>query len=347
VSDARSRLQRLLLEEDTPLQDHALAVKRLARIAYSDLPETQRQEYTLEDFTQSINHPSLNHQLQARGVTSLKAALRKGEAYLRAQRLYEDPQTENKPPGGVPATTLETSLYTATDRLLALMTRAMTAMARAKAPSTAIPPEVPKRKLPPDSRKPRRPPRPRKPGKESIQGVPRRTSIRTPRHTPNRWQTPRKTGCSKRLRETFILSLANRFSQLLNPELAGEVHPDIGGKLLTPPLEGPHLQRPRKPPKKGAVPRVAKTGHTEEVRVQLHGDSYFLPEKITGRDVTFLLDSGCTTNLLSRRVFNTLPLQERRELAPYTGEPGTLADGSSIPFDGVIELTGQVRDQTV
>jgi len=34
--DARSHLQRLLRKEDTSLQDHALAVKRLARIAYSD-----------------------------------------------------------------------------------------------------------------------------------------------------------------------------------------------------------------------------------------------------------------------------------------------------------------------
>jgi len=183
--DARSCLQRLLRKEDTPLQDHALAVKRLARIAYSDLPETQRQQYTLEDFTQSLNHPSLNHQLQARGVTSLEAALREGVAYLRAQRLYEDPQTESRPPGGVPTTTLEASLHTATERLLTLMTRAMTAIAGAKASSTTTPP---------DSRKPRRPPRPREPVKESIQGVPRRKSIRTPRRTPNGWQTPRKTG---------------------------------------------------------------------------------------------------------------------------------------------------------
>jgi len=90
--DARLCLQRLLRKEDTPLQDHALAVKRLARIAYSDLPEIQRQHYMLEDFTQSINHPSLNHQLQAKGVTSIEAALREGEAYLQAQRLYETPQ---------------------------------------------------------------------------------------------------------------------------------------------------------------------------------------------------------------------------------------------------------------
>jgi len=63
--DARSRLQRLLRQEDTSLQDHAIVVKRLAQIAYSDMPETQRRHYILEDFTQSINHPGLHHQLQA------------------------------------------------------------------------------------------------------------------------------------------------------------------------------------------------------------------------------------------------------------------------------------------
>jgi len=73
--DARFRLQRLLRKEDTSLQDHAIAVKRLAQIAYSDLPETQRRGYILEDLTQSINHPGLHHQLQAKGVTSIEAAL--------------------------------------------------------------------------------------------------------------------------------------------------------------------------------------------------------------------------------------------------------------------------------
>jgi len=34
-------------------------------------------------------------------------------------------------------------------------------------------------------------------------------------------------------------------------------------------------------------------------------------------------------------------------LEPYEGEYGTLADGSCIPFYGIIELTGRVRDQTI
>jgi len=38
-----------------------------------------------------------------------------------------------------------------------------------------------------------------------------------------------------------------------------------------------------------------------------------------------------------------LSLKERKELAPYTEELGILADGSSIPFDDVIELTGRTK----
>jgi len=78
--------------------------------------------------------------------------------------------------------------------------------------------------------------------------------------------------------------------------------------------------------------------------VQPHGDSYFLPGKVAGRAVTFLLDSRCTMNLLSRRVFDALPPKEKGGIEPYTGEHGTLADGSCIPFYGIAELTGCVRD---
>jgi len=41
------------------------------------------------------------------------------------------------------------------------------------------------------------------------------------------------------------------------------------------------------------------------------------------------------------------PPKERRELAPCTGKPGTLADGSRIPFYSIIELTGRARDQAI
>jgi len=79
------------------------------------------------------------------------------------------------------------------------------------------------------------------------------------------------------------------------------------------------------------------------VSTQPYGSSYFLPGKLAGKAATFLLDTRCTTNLLSRRLFDTLSAS----LEPYKGEHGTLADGSCIPFYGVIELTGRVCDQVI
>jgi len=83
------------------------------------------------------------------------------------------------------------------------------------------------------------------------------------------------------------------------------------------------------------------------VSAQPYGSSYFLPGKLTGKAATFLLDTGCTTNLLSRRLFDTLSARERASLEPYEGKHGTLADGLCIPFYGVIELTGRVCDQVL
>jgi len=39
--------------------------------------------------------------------------------------------------------------------------------------------------------------------------------------------------------------------------------------------------------------------------------------------------------------------KERKGIEPYTEEHGTLADGSCIPFYGIIELTEPVRDQLI
>jgi len=83
------------------------------------------------------------------------------------------------------------------------------------------------------------------------------------------------------------------------------------------------------------------------VSAQPYGSSYFLPGKLAGKAVTFLLDTGCTTNLLSRRLFDTLSARDRASLEPYDVEYGTLADGSCSPFYGVVELTGRVRDQVI
>jgi len=175
----------------------------------------------------------------------------------------------------------------------------------------------------------------------------RRSSVRTPRYTPLEWRAPHQTSQPEQRPATFALPPANCFDRLPEVEPAGGVHSDIGGEEITPPRRTHCCRRPHKPRAKRARPYSAETEHAGGVRVQPHGNSYFLPGKVAGKSVTFLLDSGCTTNLLSRRVFDALLLKERREIESYTGEHGTLADGSCIPFYGIIEMTGRVRKQVI
>jgi len=61
------------------------------------------------------------------------------------------------------------------------------------------------------------------------------------------------------------------------------------------------------------------------VSTQLYGSSYFLPSKLGGKAVTFLLDTRRTTNLLSQRLFDTLSARDKASLESYEGELGMLA----------------------
>jgi len=118
---------------------------------------------------------------------------------------------------------------------------------------------------------------------------------------------------------------------------------------------------PKLPSRPQKTPIVSKTKRRPAVRTQVvspsetnrcrstqpYGSSYFLPGKILGKAATFLLDTGCTTNLLSRHLFDTLGAQKRASLEPYEDAHGTLADRSCIPFYGIITLLGRVHDQVI
>jgi len=129
-------------------------------------------------------------------------------------------------------------------------------------------------------------------------------------------------------------------------EPTGGLHWDATEEQSTPIKRTTRRRRPLNLRAGRAKPYQVEIEHEGEVRVQPHGDSYFLPGKVAGKTVTFLLDSGCTTNL-SHRVFDALPHKERRGIEPYAGEHATLADESCIPFYGIIELTRCVCDQVI
>jgi len=78
------------------------------------------------------------------------------------------------------------------------------------------------------------------------------------------------------------------------------------------------------------------------VSAQPFEGSDFLPGKLAGTAATFPLDIRCTTNRLSRRIFDPLSARDGANLEPYKEEHSALADGSCILFYRVSELTGRV-----
>jgi len=66
---------------------------KLAQIAYSDLPQANRERYTYDAFTQSVNDLGLHHQFLTRGVTTVEGALAEREAYLLASHMHRNRRT--------------------------------------------------------------------------------------------------------------------------------------------------------------------------------------------------------------------------------------------------------------
>ena len=85
-------------------------------------------------------------------------------------------------------------------------------------------------------------------------------------------------------------------------------------------------------------PPVGVAGDTvAQVLERPYTTSYFLPGKLEGRPVQFLIDTGCTTNLLSKHVFDRLPERIKSGLEESDSH-GVMADGTQLPFYGVLRL---------
>ena len=91
-------------------------------------------------------------------------------------------------------------------------------------------------------------------------------------------------------------------------------------------------------------PPIGVAGDTvAQVLERPYTTSYFLPGKLEGRPVQFLIDTGCTTNLLSKHVFDRLPERVKSGLEESDSH-GVMADGTQLPFYGVLRLPLRVRE---
>ena len=74
-----------------------------------------------------------------------------------------------------------------------------------------------------------------------------------------------------------------------------------------------------------------------------HKSSYFLPGKAARLTMLYLIDTGCNTNMISKRIFDPLPrhLQDQRMVCDTHGQ---MADSTRLPFYGVVKLPIKIRD---
>ena len=71
-------------------------------------------------------------------------------------------------------------------------------------------------------------------------------------------------------------------------------------------------------------------------------DSYYLPGRVDKLVVQCLIDTGCTTNILAKHVFDKLPASKKSDLEECHSS-GTMADGTRLSFYGVVKIPLKLR----
>ena len=83
---------------------------------------------------------------------------------------------------------------------------------------------------------------------------------------------------------------------------------------------------------------------TNQLIDDLKHTCYYIPGKISSKSVQFLIDTGCTRSVLSKNMFDRMPLNIREKLQPNDLQ-GIMADGSILPMIGKITIPCTVRNE--
>ena len=108
--------------------------------------------------------------------------------------------------------------------------------------------------------------------------------------------------------------------------------------------EAASCNSPRSPPAGPASCMPAGLSRNQQVttRAVTYIGSLFVPGRVAGKSLSFLVDTGCTHNLVFRTVFDRLPAQTRQQMV-YGDTVVAMADGSGLHIYGGIGLTGRLR----
>lgn len=171
-------------------------------------------------------------------------------------------------------------------------------------------------------------------------------SPRTATPAQDGWTQPKKTAVDQGTVTPTPVELQNRFHALTedtHPPEEADNSPEVPATRKS---VGVQAQTSPPSPQRPAATSPEPSEHIGATASQAwtpYNSCYFLPGRVHGLEVQFLLDTGCTTNLLARSVFNQLPATVKSTMMPHSNSYGTLADGSTMTFYGAIELPCRVR----
>ena len=93
----------------------------------------------------------------------------------------------------------------------------------------------------------------------------------------------------------------------------------------------------------GSTSAELSDGQQVTTQAVMYIGSLFVPGRVAGKSLSFLVDTSCTHNLLSSTVFERLPVQTRQQMV--SGETvAAMADGSGLHIYGSVGLSGRLRN---
>ena len=193
-------------------------------------------------------------------------------------------------------------------------------------------------------------------------GQPRKqAAISTQTGSNEEWITPKRVCSVGSQTDTKELSTSNRYSLLDQDQDLVELptgvdfcscgyEPEELPDLRTLGINPRRRKRRKRPvkPEPESTPVTSSQASPHDCHPwRPYSTCYFIPGRVQGLAVQYLIDTGCTTNLLSKHVFDRLPQAIRATLQKDSGPHGTMADGTTLELYGVIELPCRLRDKAL
>ena len=169
------------------------------------------------------------------------------------------------------------------------------------------------------------------------------------------WQQPQKVAISTICTPPTLMHTANAFT-VLEVEEATPIQPERRLKEYAKPVartdktsERRSWSVKKKTPTNASTPTEVLSERREpptcaaQILAQPQRSSYFLGGKAAGQTMLYLVDTGCNTYLVSKRVFDCLP-KHIQDLRLECDTHRQMADSTRLPFYGLVQIPIRIRD---